>query len=738
MTRSTATTAIVRAALLSALLAPLAFAATNALPVANASPDRSAATNAAVAFDGSASWDPDGAVAAYWWQFGDGGSVTTNAVTTSHAYAAPGVYTIVLWVRDDDGGWSAAPDTATVTVGSGTPTTTVPPTTTTTLPTTNLPPLAIAGPNQSAQTLVALSFDGSASYDPDGRILLAQWAFGDGTTAGGFLASHQYATPGTYTATFRVLDDDLALAADSVTVTVLNRAPIADAGPALAAATGVGAAFDGSASVDLDGRITGYAWSFGDGTTGSGVTPTHAYAVPGTYTAALTVTDDRGARATDTTTVTVATASATWQRRLGADGSDSGYAVAGDGAGNTFVVAAYRDTIDVGGTTFRSAGGADALLAKYSPTGAVLWARSMGGAGDDFAEGIAVDGAGDAVVVGRFAGTAGFGGSPLVASGSFDMVVAKYTGTSGAHQWSRRFGGAYDDDASVVAVDAGRNVYVSGYFRGAVDFGGGVLRVPYETDLDVFLLKLTAAGGHVWSKHFPNSGNERAYGLAVDGAGYVVLAGSFSNTVDFGGGGLTSPNALTDAFVARFTGAGAHVWSRRLGAPDGNEAACAVATDSAGNVVVAGYAIAAVDFGGGLLSALGGTDAFVARYAAANGAHLWSRRLGGKANDYAYGVAVGAGDAVFVTGAVAGSAALGGTTITVGGPSDGFVAKYSAVGAPAWGLALGGSDADVGRAISAVGGSPVVTGYFYGTGTFGGGTLASAGAADGFVVRLAP
>ncbi len=88
----------------------------------------------------------------------------------------------------------------------------------------------------------------------------------------------------------------------SVAQTPVNRAPTA---AFTTTPTDLEVAFDGTTSADPDGTVTRYAWDFGDHTTGTGATPSHTYAAGGTYTAVLTVTDDRGATATATHQVTV-------------------------------------------------------------------------------------------------------------------------------------------------------------------------------------------------------------------------------------------------------------------------------------------------------------------------------------------------------------------------------------------------------------------------------------------------
>jgi PKD repeat protein len=69
-------------------------------------------------------------------------------------------------------------------------------------------------------------------------------------------------------------------------------------------------AFNGSGSSDADGSLVSYAWSFGDGTSGTGVTTSHTYSAAGTYTARLTVTDNQGATASASTQIVVSPAAA--------------------------------------------------------------------------------------------------------------------------------------------------------------------------------------------------------------------------------------------------------------------------------------------------------------------------------------------------------------------------------------------------------------------------------------------
>ena len=150
------------------------------------------------------------------------------------------------------------------------------------------------------------SFDASTSSVIDGEIVDYAWEFGDGSTGTGATASREYAAAGTYNVKLTVTDDRGATTSVTKAVEVAelpNDAPVALFDVDV---TGLEISVDASDSSDADGSIASYAWEFGDGATGAGVTAAHEYAAAGTYNVKLTVTDDRGATGTVTRTIEVA------------------------------------------------------------------------------------------------------------------------------------------------------------------------------------------------------------------------------------------------------------------------------------------------------------------------------------------------------------------------------------------------------------------------------------------------
>ncbi len=236
-----------------------------------------------VIFNGSNSSDPENQIAEYYWSFGDGESATGPIVT--HVYQDDSWYTARLTVIDQDATTSFLEVIVKVM--------------------NRLPiPKAEATP-ATAKTLDSMTFKGTMSEDPDGRVLWFHWDFGDGATGFGDIVDHAYSDDGTYTVTLTVTDDDGAEASHSVQVEVTNRAPFAMAGNGQTTQTGIPVRLDGRQSYDLDGDVVKYLWDFGDETTATGPVVTHSFPTYGTFLVELMVTDDDGDTSTSNLTVIV-------------------------------------------------------------------------------------------------------------------------------------------------------------------------------------------------------------------------------------------------------------------------------------------------------------------------------------------------------------------------------------------------------------------------------------------------
>ncbi len=153
-------------------------------------------TDEIVYFNASDSFDDDGTILSYYWDFGDAANGT--GVFVNHTYADDGVYTVFLTVTDDDG--AANTTSSTITVLNRSP---------------------VASLVASATTVFVnetITFNASTSEDPDGTIVTYLWDFGDGANATGLIVNHAFAVNGTYLVILNVTDDDGAAAQSNVTI----------------------------------------------------------------------------------------------------------------------------------------------------------------------------------------------------------------------------------------------------------------------------------------------------------------------------------------------------------------------------------------------------------------------------------------------------------------------------------------------------------------------------------------
>lgn len=243
----------------------------NSAPVAVAGSDQRLCTGDILVLDGSGSFDPDGGVLKYHWDFGDG--VESTIVNPTKTYRQGGTYSVALSVTDDSGlSNNRASDRIAVIVDQA--------------------PVADAGADMKVCANTEIEFDGSRSTDIDGVVNRFLWDFGDGGSSGGERPKHIFRRAGKYTARLTIEGDtagscDLR-ATDDVVVEV-TAAPVARIRALEAVAVGDPVSFDGSDSYLDGGEILGWAWDFGDGELGEGKSVSHVFDKPGTYRVGLTV-----------------------------------------------------------------------------------------------------------------------------------------------------------------------------------------------------------------------------------------------------------------------------------------------------------------------------------------------------------------------------------------------------------------------------------------------------------------
>jgi len=326
--------------------------------------------------------------------------------------------------------------------------------------------------------------------------------------------------------------------------------------------------------------------------------------------------------------VDAAGSSLTWASYLGGSDSDTGAGIAVGGS-DVFVTGSTSssDFPASGGFDSMLDGTGDAFLARVDATaGSLTWSSYLGGSSSESGAAVAVDGLGDAYVVGS-TGSTDFptsGGFDTSFGGVEDAFVAKVDATGPSLTWSSYLGGDALDEGYAVAADGAGNLYATG-FTVSTDFPtSGGFDTSFDPSGDAFATKVDATGLTLaWSSYLGGSDFDEGFGIAVDGAGNAYVTGdTFSADFPAAGGFDTSPDPAGDAFVTKVDAAGSTLaWSSYLGGSD-SDLGGAIAVDGAGNdIYVAGYT-SSTDYpsAGGFDTSLGGAvDAFVTRISDACG-----------------------------------------------------------------------------------------------------------------------
>src|SRR5579872_2772760 len=352
----------------------------------------------------------------------------------------------------------------------------------------------------------------------------------------------------------------------------------------------------------------------------------------------------------------------TYSTYLGGSGFTAATGIAVDGSGNAYVTG-WTETRDIpshGQLPQSNPDGTDVFVAKLGPAGnSIAYVTYLGGMSDDGAFAIAVDNQGNAVLTGETHSTdwPTLGALQNALAGTENAFAVRLD-PSGNVVFSTYLGGSASDSGNAIALDSFGSAYIAGV-TSSINFP---VLTPYQAansgGQDAFVAKLSSSGTLLYSTYLGGSGNDQAYGIAVDNQGQAaVTGGTFSTNFPTINALQSSNLGGENAFVEKLYAAGNGLaFSTYLGGSGGTpihqEQGNAIALDSAGNIHIAGVT-SSPDFPSANAfqsSYGGGSDAFVAEIGPSGATLLYSSYLGGGSMDWATGIAIDALNQTWIAG----------------------------------------------------------------------------------------
>lgn len=307
-----------------------------------------------------------------------------------------------------------------------------------------------------------------------------------------------------------------------------------------------------------------------------------------------------------------------WATYYGDAESDVGTAVSTDQSDNVYLAGYTLSTSGIasGGHQNSPGGGNEAFLVKFNDAGVRLWATYFGGPSLESARSICTDLNSNVFLTGDTRSTSGIasaGHQNSHGGGFTDAFLAKFN-SMGVLQWGTYYGGTIEETGESIATDATGNVYLCGHTQST----NGIAASGHQnshggSNWDAFLVKFNSAGTRQWGTYYGGGGEDYGRGVDTDALGNVFIAGSTASSSGIAAGGYQNTfGSNSDAFVAKFNGAGVRQWGTYYEDP-----AHGLAVNNVNRVFIAGVAVSntgiALD---GHQNTIGGnSDAYLAQLA---------------------------------------------------------------------------------------------------------------------------
>jgi hypothetical protein len=424
-----------------------------------------------------------------------------------------------------------------------------------------------------------------------------------------------------------------------------------------------------------------------------------------------------------------------WVSTAGSNNADVSKHLTLDPNNNPIVIGVFHDSLFTGVNKLTSRGNSDIFIAKFDPTGNLLWARSGGGpySDGDYSMGVTTDSAGNIYVACSSSDQAIFA-PDTVHGASSSIVLLKYD-SNGNHLLTRYFGGSGADFSTDVDVDYLGNIILIGAFQSTIDFGTGIMTASGQRDY--FIAKFNSNGQALWARRGGGAGDDNGGGVVSDDRGNIYVTGYYNGPATFDSLGSTVNGvSVDDAFVLKYDTSGIVQWINTgtgIGQFDAGNKIC---IDAQNDVYVAGQFSNDLTFDTTTIHANALVDGYIAKFLTSNGQLRWITGYGGNGDDISFDIN-SVSEGLNVTGQFTGQSIIAGDTLISNGGSDIFVLRCSYYGILVWAKQTGGPGDDAGRGVESHSSYECfVAGSFSSTVPFDGFLENSNGNSDMYVGRL--
>jgi hypothetical protein len=312
--------------------------------------------------------------------------------------------------------------------------------------------------------------------------------------------------------------------------------------------------------------------------------------------------------------------------------SEKVLAIAADGSQNVYIAGYFSTSTKIEGNDITGYGGRDIYIAKYDKDGVFQWFKHAGSANRDEVKGIRCDSQGNIYICGWMSDDCNFGSITLNTYKDkpyADAFLAKYS-PAGDVIWAKSGGSEWDDVAWSLVFDIEGNIYMTGEFNAYAEFSPDPLHhLTTSGSADIFVVSYNQAGNVRWVRRAGSKEDDRARGIGTDGETMFVtgqIGGKGVHAATFGNASVMSVDT-SDVFIAAINGSGDWRWATTVGGvpdkyePLGYESGIAVTGHSGGNVYATGGVLCDPTpvtgcqnvFGSHLSTAYTRTDIFVAK-----------------------------------------------------------------------------------------------------------------------------